>query len=115
MKHLRFLMIALLVGLSAQPAGAGDPPGVDPLIAQRIIARLPAGASIKAFVNTINSDFPGLNASPIDALPSRNLYLLQHAPISGATLNALDDRLNDIYPAQGTLVYGELMYEGKAP
>jgi thermitase len=119
MKYLQLITMALLLAAACRSSSAGepggDPPGIDPLVAQRMIVRLPAGAAIEPFLNTLNGDFPDLAAAPLEVLPSRNLHLLQHEPVSGQSLDILEDYLEDIYPAQGTIVYGELVYEAKAP
>lgn len=109
------ILTTLFLVAAAQPAAAGDPPGTDPLIPGRAIVRIPQGGSLSAFLNALNADFPGLGAFAIDSYPSRNLYLLQHSPLSHDETDDLEDAMEDVYPAQGLVMYAELLYEAKAP
>ena len=115
MTRLTTILVASLLLIFAQPVVAGgDPPGVDPLIPGRAIVRLPQGGSVDTFLGVLNSDFPTA-ASVMETYPSRNLYLLQHAPLSPAQTDDLEETLENDYVTSGLLVYGELLYEGKAP
>lgn len=114
MKRLQSILAAIVLTLVALPALAGDPPGVDPLIPGRAIVRLPAGGSIQSFLKALNGDFP-INAVVADTLPSRNLYLLNHTPLAHPAVDDLENALSGTYVTAGLLVYGELLYENKAP
>lgn len=116
MKRIRAILIIAALLLSSPLAVAGDPPGVDPLIPGRAIIRTPVGSRVSNFLGVLNANFPTINASVIDSLPSRNYYLLQFTPLpTHQQTDALEFALNVTYPNQGLLVLGELMYEGKAP
>ncbi len=114
MNRCQSILAALVLALFAVPALAGDPPGIDPLIPGRAIVRLPAGASIQSFLKTLNADFP-IAASVSDSLPTRNLFLLSHTALPHPAIDDLENALNSTYVNSGLLVYGELLYENKAP
>jgi subtilisin family serine protease len=108
------LLVMWLAVFVPATAASAQVVGIDPLVPGRAMVRVNAG-TIAGFLTVLNQDYPGLNAAVIDALPSRQMYLLQFNPPSPQVLDDLEDDLDETYVDAGQLVWGELLYEGQAP
>lgn len=111
MKRIVMFMMVALGAVVCPASGAGV---IDPLVSGRAMVRLDS-ATIQGFLTVLNQDYPTIHASAIDALPSRQMYLLQFTPPDPQTLDLLEEDLDNTYVTAGLLVWGELLYQGEAP
>jgi subtilisin family serine protease len=108
MKHTTHA-IALLLATAA--LGAGDPPAVeDPIVPDEVMVRVARPAALDAFVAALDPAFP--TARVLDSIKDRDTHLVSYAlPPGGSAIDV--EALLDALALDGTILWGELNYEGQ--
>lgn len=112
----KILPTLLLIGAAAAPAVAGDCAPQSMLISDRAIVRIQDGAAIDEFITLVKADHPEVGLAAIDAVPGRNVHLVQldlppeWGPVQ---FDAFEDVLDGAYPS--IVQWGEFLYADEAP
>ncbi len=103
-------MVTLALLTRPLGAGGGGPvPGEDPLVPDQVIVRLSANVELSAALAMVDAAFPGTTV--LGSIASRSTF--KFGLPSGSPVPSVDALLAQMV-ANGTLVWGELNYEGQA-
>lgn len=107
-----WILMALACCATA-PAVLGDDDGISDRLSDRLIIRLDPGQNLESFITLLEADprWPGLDAESLDAIPSRDIHLLQLSAPDGFDLDDVD--LGPEYDPY--LMWGEALWERDAP